>query len=279
MRIAAEGGATVSRIYSMAYLTGSSFSAPEMIGAAAALGYDAVGLRLLPASPGGPAQALIGNPAILRETRARIEATGVSVLDIEIIRIGQDFRAQDFRPLMETGQALGAKAILVAGDDPDEARLTADFAAVCRAAAPFRLTCDLEFMPWTGVKTVSDAARIVGCSGEPNARILVDALHFARSNSTLEQVRALNREWLGYAQICDAPRVSSPMPEQLIHAARVQRLLPGEGDIPLQDLFAALPGDLPVSVEIPSEPMVTELGPTEWARRALAASRALIGTA
>ncbi len=273
-----SGEAIMSRMYSMAYLTGSSFTAPEMIDAAAELGYDAVGLRLLPAAPGGPLQALIADPTILRETRARIDATGVGVFDIEIIRIGEDFRLEDFRPLMVTGQALGAKAILVAGDDADEARLTDNFASVCRAAAAFGLTCDLEFMPWTGVKTVSDAARIVGGAGEPNARVLVDALHFARSDSTIDQVRALPRDWLSYAQICDAPHIPSPTREQLIYAARVQRLLPGEGDLALRPLFAALPVDLPISVEIPSEPLVATLGPMEWARQALAASRALIGT-
>jgi len=266
----------MDRIYSLAYLTGSSFTPPEMITVAAELGYGAVGLRLLPAAPAGAVQALIGDAATLRETRARIAATGVGVFDIEIIRIGEDFRLEEFHRFMETGQALGAKAILVAGDDPDEGRLTDHFAAVCRSAAPFGLTCDLEFMPWTSVKNVSDAARIVARAGEPNARILVDALHFDRSDSTIEQVRALPRAWLSYAQICDAPHIVSPTREQLIHTARVERLLPGEGDIALGPLFGALPADLPISVEIPSEPRVAMLGPVEWSRQALAASRALI---
>ena len=175
----------MNRIYSMAYLTGSSFEPPEMIEAAASLGYGAVGLRLLPAAPGGAVQRLIGDADALRETRARIADTGIGVFDVELIRIGPDFRLDGFKPFMETGQALGARAILVAGDDADTGRLTEHFAALCAEADHFGLTCDLEFMPWTAVRSVSDAARIVADAAQPNGRILVDALHFARSASTL----------------------------------------------------------------------------------------------
>ncbi|MBV9655656.1 MAG: sugar phosphate isomerase/epimerase [Acetobacteraceae bacterium] len=264
------------RIFSMAYLTAPSFAPPDMIVAASELGYGAVGLRLMPAMPGGAAQTLIGDPKMLRETRARIEGTGVRVFDVEIIRITAGFRLHAFLPLMEAGYALGAKAILVAGDDPEEERLLDHYAQLCLAAAGYGLTCDLEFMPWTAVKTASDAARIVGGAAQPNARVLVDALHFARSGSTIEQIRALPRQWLSYAQICDAPRIQSPTHEQLLHTARSERLLPGEGDIRLAALFAALPRDLPISVEIPSESRVARLGETEYARQALAASRAAV---
>lgn len=269
----------MSRIYSMAYLTGSSFGPAEMVEAAAELGYGAVGLRLLPAAPGGAVQSLIGDAAALRETRVRIAETGVGVFDIELIRLDQNFSADSFRPFMEAGHALGARAILVAADDPEETRLAENFAATCRAAAEYGLTCDLEFMPWTAVKSVSDAVRIVTAADQPNARILVDALHFGRSASTVDEVRALSRARLGYAQICDAPRIENPTPEQLIYTARVERLLPGEGDMPVRELFAALPSDIPVSVEIPSEPRVAALGQKEWARRALAASRSTLGGA
>ena len=266
----------MSRTYSLAYLTGSSFTPPEMISAAATLGYGAVGLRLLPATPDGAVQTLIGDAAAVRETLSRMKATGIGVLDIEIIRIVPEFSVADFEPFMEIGQALGAKAILVAGDDPAEARLVDRFAAVCRAAAPFGLSCDLEFMPFTIVRNLADATRIVRAAGEPNARVLVDALHFDRSDSTIEQVRALPRDWLSYAQICDAPHIVSPTREQLLHTARVERLLPGEGDIPLGPLFQALPKDLPISIEIPNDARMAKLGPMEWARQALAATRAVV---
>jgi sugar phosphate isomerase/epimerase len=50
-------------------------------------------------------------------------------------------------------------------------------------------------------------------------------------------------------------------------------LLPGDGSIDLVGLFATLPADLPISVEVPNELQAPALGAVEWARRALAASK------
>ena len=46
------------------------------------------------------------------------------------------------------------------------------------------------------------------------------------------------------------------------------RLLPGEGELPLAGLVAALPADLPVSVEAPSLAARRDLSPAEYAARA-----------
>ncbi len=43
----------MSRVYSLAYLTSAPLPPPEAISLAAQLGYGAVGLRALPAAPGG----------------------------------------------------------------------------------------------------------------------------------------------------------------------------------------------------------------------------------
>jgi hypothetical protein len=65
--------------------------------------------------------------------------------------------------------------------------------------------------------------------------------------------------------------------EGLIRTAREARLIPGEGGLDLVGIFAQLPWDLPVSVEIPNRECMAELGLREWARRALAASRTVLG--
>ena len=162
--------------------------------------------------------------------------------------------------------------MLVAGDDPDEARLTASFAALCEASAPFGLSADIEFMPWTKVPDARTASRIVSGAAQPNGGVLVDALHFARSATSLADIAGIPRQRLNYAQICDAPAEIPTTVEGLIHTARCERLLPGEGGIDLAGLFKSLPGDLPISVEIPNEKRLAELGAEEWARRALIAS-------
>lgn len=131
-------------------------------------------------------------------------------------------------------------------------------------------------MPWTKVPDAATALRIAKAAAQPNARVLVDALHVARSATTLADLAALPRAMLGYAQICDAPAAVPATDEGLIHMAREARLIPGEGGIDLVGLFAQLPPDLPVSVEIPNREGIARHGVHAWAARALAESRAVI---
>ena len=266
------------RVYSLAYLTASALKPADMVSLAAELGYGYVGLRLLPNAAGAPQQHLIDDAAALRETQQRMLDTGVGVFDLEIIRIDSCFELQRYVPLLEIGAALGAHSLLIAADDPDPSRLADNFARICQLAGQYRLYANLEFMPWTAVKSARQAIAVVEAAGSPDwAGVLVDALHFARSATTPADIAAIPRRWLHYAQICDAPAEIPSTDDALIHTARQERLLPGEGGIDLQGMFAALPTDLPVSVEVPNYLRVPDLGEREWARQALTASRNVLG--
>lgn len=255
-----------ARAHSLAFLTSHRCTPPQAIAAAAAHGYNYVGLRLWPNMPGAPQQHLLGEPAILQETQAAMADTGVGVFDVEIIRIAADFDPHTWDPLYEACAALGARTLLVAADDTDEARLSHSYAQLCEVIRPYGLTADLEFMPWTAVKNVQDALRVIASAGNPaNAGILVDALHYGRSTSTLEDIRAIPRHLLHYAQICDAQAGGHFSTEEMIHAARCERLFPGEGTIDLHGLMAALPSELPISVEIVHFDREAQMPPTEWA--------------
>jgi sugar phosphate isomerase/epimerase len=269
----------MSRTYSLAYLTTHGIAPPDAITLAAEAGYQGVGIRIAPAAPGGAFAALIGDAALLRETTQRIADTGVGVLDVEIVRIAPDFNVANFKAFLDVCAAVGAKAILVAGDDPDDARMTDSFATFCAAAATYNLTADLEFMPWTHVRDCNTAHRIVENARQRNGGVLVDALHWARSTSTLADIKALPRGRLNYAQICDAPAGIPKTDAELIHTARYARLLPGEGGIDLVALFSALPKDVPVSVEIPNDACIPDVGVQTWARLALSATKAVIAAA
>lgn len=272
----------MDKVYSLAYLTACHVDAVTALRIAAELGYRHVGLRPLPNGSGGAFQPLIGEPAILREVLARQRDSGVTVFDLEIVRIGAQFDPAAFRPLMEVGQALGARAVLIAADDPEPSRLADHYGRLCELMHPYGLTADLEFMPWTAVRTARQAIAVIEAAGAPaNAGILVDALHVGRSETTLADLRAIPRDWLHYAQICDAtirPDHDGPFTlDELIRTARAERLLPGEGEIDLKGLFAALPADLPISVEIVHLERMADRGNAGWAADCLAASRALLG--
>ncbi len=264
----------MARTYSLAYLSSHRCTPGEAVCIAAQTGYDFVGLRLWPNAAGAPQQHLLGQPEALRETLAAQRDTGVGVFDLEIIRINEGFDPHTWDALYDVGAQLHARAILVAGDDPDEARLTESYARLCEVMQPFGMTADLEFMPWTAVKDAESALRIVQNAGMPaNAGILVDALHFGRSTTTLDDIHAIPRQLLHYAQICDAEAGLGFTTEQMVHTARCERLLPGDGSINVRGLFAALPADLPVSVEVVNFGREANTPPAPWAAECLARSR------
>lgn len=264
----------MNRVYSLSYLSSHRCTPAEAIHIAAQTGYQFVGLRLWPNAPGAPQQHLLDQPAALRETLAAQKDTGVGVFDLEIIRINEQFDPHTWDALYDVGAQLQAKAILVAGDDPNEARLTENYARLCEVMKPFGMTADLEFMPWTEVKDAKSALRIVQNAGMPaNAGILMDALHFGRSSTTLDDIRAIPRQLLHYAQICDALAGLNFSTEDMIHTARCERLLPGDGTIDIRGLFTALPVDLPISVEVVNFGRETDTPPADWAAECLAKSR------
>lgn len=259
-------------------LTALALPPPRFLETAARAGADGGGVRLLPAAPGGIAWRLMDDAAMLRETLAVMAGTGMRVFDIEMVRIGPAFDVAAYEKFFDTAQALGARHVLVAGDDPDEARTAAGFAAVCEALGRRGMTADFEFMPWTEVRDVAAAARIVRASGAANGGVLVDALHFARCGSRFVELDALPRQWLNYMQICDGPAVGPDTVDGLIHAARCERMLPGEGGIDLAGILSRLPADIPVCIETPSDTRAPVLGWDEWMRQAVAASRIVLAT-
>ena len=264
----------MKRIYSLAYLSSHRCTPVQAVRIAAQTGYAFVGMRLWPNAAGAPQQHLLDQPQALRETLAALRDTGVRVFDLEIIRINAEFDPHTWDRLYDVGAQLQAQAILVAGDDPDEARLSANYARLCEVMQPYGMTADLEFMPWTEVKDARQALRIIENAGMPsNAGILVDALHFGRSTTTLDDIRAIPLQLLHYAQICDAAAGLHFSTEDMIHTARCARLLPGDGNIDVRGLFAALPADLPVSVEVVNFAREADTAPAAWATECLAASR------
>ncbi|NOG70156.1 sugar phosphate isomerase/epimerase [Roseicella sp. DB1501] len=263
----------------LAHLTVLDLPPPAVLRVAAGAGCAAAGLRLLPVAPGAAGYPLQDDPALMRETLAAMAETGVAVADLEIVMLRPETEIAGFLPVLEAGARLGARHVLVAGYDPEPARLAASFAGFCQAAAGFGLTADLEFMPWTAVPDLAAAIRVVREAAQPNAGVLVDALHFDRSRSRVGDLAAVPRGWLHYWQLCDAPAAHPGTTEGLLHTAREERLFPGEGGLALAPLIRALPPELLVSLEIPTVTLARTMGPEERVRRAAAAARQAIAAA
>jgi sugar phosphate isomerase/epimerase len=265
--------------FSLAALTALELAPPALIDVAAACGYDHVGIRLLPAMPGGIAYPLMEDKAALRETIARLDATGVTVADLEVVAFRPDTEIAAFSAFFETGARLGARHILVAAYDPVLERFAGRFAEFCEAAAPYGLTADLEFMPWTSVPDLATAGRIVEKAGKANAGVLVDALHFDRSASSIGDIAAMPAGRFHYWQLCDGPAERPATPEEMMRAARTERMFPGEGGIDLVSLARAMPRDIAISLEVPTVELAKTMDAPTRARRALEAARRVIAAA
>ena len=259
--------------FSLAHLTALSLSPPELVDAAAEAGYRYVGLRLTRVTPQEPHYPLATDPALMRTTKVRLAATGIEVLDIELARISPDDDPRDFERFLQAGAELGARHVITQLPDPDRARKTDRFAQLCEMARPLGLTMDLEFPSWTETPDLNAAVRVLRGAGQPNAGILVDLLHFARSGSSVADLRQLPPEWFHFVHVCDAPPAVPSTNEGLIHTARFERLFLGEGGIDIRGILGALPPGLPYALEIPRATLVAQVGGKEHARLAVTAAR------
>lgn len=264
------------RPISLAPLTVLELSPPELVTCAAEAGYDGVGLRLLRATDEEPVRPTIGQTPMIRETRRRLDDSGLFLLDIEVLRLRPETRVRDdFGAFLETGAYLGAQQILVTGNDADHGRLADNLSELGCFAAEFGLKPNLEPMPWTEVRDLDEAVRIVRRCQDSGAGVLVDAIHYDRALSTVEDLRMLPPEWTRYVQICDAVLPRPTTVDELRFQGRNARLFPGDGSIDLVSMLQALPA-VPASVE----------APVQWqapagvrARAALLAARSVISRA
>ncbi|TWG99502.1 sugar phosphate isomerase/epimerase [Mesorhizobium sp. J18] len=265
--------------FSLAFLTVFDAGPVEAIRIAAETGYNMVGLRLLPAGPAEAPYPLMTDDRLLEEAVVAIRDTGIAVADVEIVRLMPDTIVADFESFLERAGRLGARHVLVAGDDPDASRLTDNFAGLCQLAKTYSLTADLEFMPWTEVPDLAFARGIVEAAGEANGGVLIDALHLDRAGSMLEEVRGLPAKWINYVQFCDGPANYDGSDEGLIRVARQARLMPGDGAIDLTGLARAIPDNVTVSIEVPNHELASRMSPRERAKIALDATRRLLAAA
>lgn len=224
----------------------------QVVDAAAAAGFEYCGLRLVAPPNADTIVDVASNPALIGELRARLDATGVRLLDIEAIWLSPQTDVASLSSALEAGSTLGARHVLCVGNDTERDRLRDNFGRLCEAADGFGLTVGLEAITYCAVGTPADALEVVGTSGQPNARVLIDALQFFRSGATCDQIGAIDPALIEYIQICDAPSAAPPSLQARRQEARTARLLPGDGELPLRELLSRLRPDLPLAVEAPT---------------------------
>jgi sugar phosphate isomerase/epimerase len=253
------------RPLSLDHLTVINASPRELIEAAAAGGFAHVGLRIVQPLAAQPVVDVIGDAAVRRDLKAAMAATGVSIRLVESIWLGPDADPAALEPALATGAELGARFVLVAGNDPDRARLTDNLGHLADLAQRHALEIAFEFMPFTQVRSCEDAIQIKDDIGRNNLRLLVDALHVSRSGQDFHKLAPLDASLVSYVHLCDARGAAPSSPDDLRAEARQNRYDLGEGDLPLDKFLDAMPADACLGIEVPCS-RYTGLPPVERGR-------------
>lgn len=259
---------------SLAYLTVNGADPLQHIQAAAAAGYQAAGLRILPPLHLRDMPAVVGNAPLIRYIKQTCAQTGISLLDAEVASLTATTSRDELAAMVDTAAELGFKFIQTVSEDPDEARASDQLGALADLADDAGLRVALEFMRFRDVATLQQALRLIEITGRDNVGVLVDVLHLTRSGGSAADVALIPPKLIALAQLCDAPTLA-PGLDGLPAEARNARLHPGAGELPLGDFLDALPTKLPLSVEVPNA-AYESWSYLERARRAMAATSQLL---
>ncbi|MBA4353140.1 MAG: sugar phosphate isomerase/epimerase [Novosphingobium sp.] len=222
------------------------FGPVDTIEAARAGGFDMVGLWVDPAE---------WTAAHTRDSRAALTATGLPLLDVEVIWIKPDSAMDDHRKVIDVGAELGAANVLCVSSDPDHARTAARLADLCRHAEGSGIRVALEFGIFTEVRNLATALSVLDQVAHPLRALLIDPIHVDRSGTAIADIAKVDPALLPYAQFCDAP-AQRPDPADfaaVIHDAINLREQCGEGALPLAALYEALPPGIPLAIELRSQ--------------------------
>jgi sugar phosphate isomerase/epimerase len=172
----------------------------------------------------------------------------------------------DRESMIEMAQALEAKTIIATQrTDPLPVDEIAElFAGLCDDAANVGLQVAIEFIPYSPVRSVTDAWDVVRTAGRPNGGLCVDTHHHKAMGGSDEALRQVPGERVLMVQIADGP----PLPQDAPRAELFQHMMnrptgfaPGEGGLDIAGTLHAL-GEMGVRA-----PLGPEVRKTAWAER------------
>ena len=203
------------------YTLGTAVGFAGRVRAAAAAGYDGIGLRAENYWAAG-----LDDAAML----AIAEQHGVRILEVEYLTAWgtpadrDEAQQRKERTVLHMARAFGVRHLnagLLEKMPLDVMREA--FAALCERAGP-DLTVALEFMPYSGVPDLATAWQLV--EPVPNAALIVDNWHWARAGQQPSDLDEVPPERIVSVQLCDVR--AEPM-DPLRAESLGHRLPPGQG--------------------------------------------------
>ncbi|QDU96408.1 sugar phosphate isomerase/epimerase family protein [Lignipirellula cremea] len=177
---------------------------------------------------------------------------------------------------------LGIETLVVAGDvvgpltQQDLDRATASLLQLAQAAEQAGVRAALEFQAKAVVgNNLLTAAAMVADTGNPWLGLCLDAFHYYVGPSQESDLACLTTDNLFHVQVCDL----ADTPREF--AADSQRILPGDGDIPLGPIverLAAIGYDRTVSIEL-MNPQLWQVPALQMGEIGMTALRKVFGQA
>jgi len=194
-----------------------------VLAGAAEAGFDAVGLDDM---------TLGGRDA--DEVAALLQENELRCTDVAVLRPDDGVRAQA-ESLATLATATGAGLCIAALATRSDASIdNLRTGAAILAEAGVRTA--LEFVPYGGVRTLSEGIDVCAEIGWDRCGLLLDTWHFFRAGEDWELLRSLTPEQIALVHVNDAP----PPVGDLAYESRFRRTRPGDGTFPLADFLDAL---------------------------------------
>ena len=250
----------------------------DFINLAADLGCDCIssGLTGFSYNPHGYAAfSLRDDAGLRREMRAAMRDRGIAISLGEgcIIRPESDIRAASRD--MDIMRELGVERLNTVSMDPDLGRSLDQLALFAEMSAERGMAATIEMCPALTIGSLGAALAAVRHVGRPDFGLLLDTMHVGRSGATAAEVAALEPALIGYVQLCDAPR--TPSEPNYLKEATFERMVPGEGEMPLREYLDVLPRGLTISLEVPLRSLAEAgIGPEIRLRPCVEAARRLL---
>ena len=221
-----------------------------------------------------PDWSLEQDAGMRREMKAALRDTGVHIGLGEGFQVSPKGDVVDAAGHLDLMAELGAWRINAVSMEPDLPRAHDQFALLAEMVTARGMQFTVEFAPPMVLNTLDAALAVVEHVGRGRCRVLFDSMHFFRSGGTMETLEAFDPGLIGYAQLSDAPMMA-PV-EGYMQEAMFERLVPGEGELPLRQWISALPLDCEIGIEVPHLARLQGgMSAREHAAQVVAAARAL----
>jgi len=223
-----------------------------------------------------PIFCLREDAALRREMIAVMRERGVSLSLGEGIGILENVDVRNAYPAdLGLMAELGIPRINVVSLDPHLGRTFDQLGLLAEMAANIGIETMVEFVPIFTISDLATAVAAVKHVGRPDCRIMFDTMHFGRSAAPISDLADVDPQFIGYVQLCDARRI--PVIQDYLEEAMYERMVPGEGELPLLDMLKVLPRDRVIGLEVPlRREAEAGAGPHERLGRCVEAARNLL---